>query len=299
MPSPSEYPIGPSDNDPRDGPRDDGQHRDDGVNPDPISPFDELLAELRSPNFGRIRLEAAVSLYVADLEDGFQEVDGEEHQSLETISDYLWDSAAEDYADLAERFHTIRSVVEKGIQEHATSDEVANTALQRICGIVLTDTASCLTSVALTNELGQYRDDVQHDYLKPFCRDVTNRVLRIANLGQNSAVPPERLDAEAVKMLGEVESNAQILLRAIARGEGLMSGSYASLIRRGVEQLGMLAPDISEEYQQILMEQLFGVYLDDYNEKLREIVSEQREQIGEALAMLRDALPPSARPPTP
>lgn len=299
MPSPHEHPVGPNDNDPRENDRNEGQAGNEGLDSDLVGQFDPLLAELRSPNFDYIRLESAVAMFVADCEEGFLGGDPSEHPSLETLSDYLWDSAVEDYIDLAERFKTVRTITEQGILKHASTEDVANDALQRICAVVFTDTASCLTSLVLNNELNRYAEEVQRDHLNPFCSDVTNRVLRIANLKQNSSLPLEMRDAEALKMLSEVESNTQILLRGVSRGEAFMSASYASLIRQGVDQLEVLAPDLSEEYKSLLREQLFDAYQDDFTKKLNEIREEQQEQIKEARALFRDALPPSARPPAP
>lgn len=261
MPSPTDRPTGQNDN----GPGNNQRNAFDSLSPGNNAPFDSLLSKLSSPSFNDIRLEVelqrAVSSFVADYAAGSRDINPDEHPSLETISKYLGDSAVENYVDLPERFHTFSRILEESIPNETDDREVANGVFEALCCRALSDVGSCFASQSLSLALERYEERLQELSIDTVCNATSTTAERLKEL-----------------------------LISLDRHEDETQRSFPSLINEAIvgnkEIVGLkkVAPDISEEFSELLKGQLLGAYRHDFNRMITDKAQEQRALIEAALS---------------
>jgi hypothetical protein len=114
------------------------------------------------------RIEAALKIFCDDFSLEKAKSGDVFHPSLETLSNYLQESADTNFSDLNERFRRGRLIISHSIETHLGTNEAATIAREIADTSFVTDMGTCLTKKNLISRIEEQRLKLRTDYVDKF-----------------------------------------------------------------------------------------------------------------------------------
>jgi hypothetical protein len=264
--SPTHFPSNtPSDNDPSSG------------------AVDELAKAFyqtfKKPEYASKRIEAALKNFCDDfsLEKA---TSGERfHPSLETLSNYLQESADTNFSDLNDRFRRGRLIIAHSIETHLGTNEAATIARQIADASFVTDMGTCLTKQKLASTIEEHYLKLEEHHIDPFLERTESSLQYLHILEKNTPNSLSQLKEAQARLISDCEVAAKRVKAHLHQWAYLLHKHFPSLISDAVDELKELAPEVNISFSDKLRKEIFDSFEEKFLDALSQIVQEKTAEV--------------------
>ena len=238
------------------------------------------------------RIEAALRTFCDDfsLEDaksghGF-------HPSLDTLSQYLQESADTNFSDLNDRFRRGRRIIEQIITAHLGTDETATVAGQIANASFVSDMGACLTKQIISSTIEEHYLKLRERHLDPFLVRTESYLQYLHTVDKNTPDSSNQAKEAQSRLIVDCEAAAKILNAHLLKWAYLLENHFPSLITNAVDQLKELTPELSVSFCDALKEGLTNSFQEQFVNALSQIVQEQSAEIALCVTAMKKVFSP-------
>lgn len=238
-----------------------------------------LYQTLKTPEYDSKRIEAALKNFCDDFSLGEAKSGDRFHRSLETLSNYLEESADTNFSDLNERFRRGRLIIAHSISTHLGTNEAATIAREIADASFVIDMGTCLTKQKLASKIDEYRLKLIADHVDKFLLK-THSQLQYRDLAEKNIPTSSFRSKEADSQRVADFEDAAIEVKAhIYKWAYLLQTHFPSLVSDAVDELKKLAPERTVSFSNTLKKELSDSLEDYFLDALSQIVQEKTAEV--------------------
>ena len=252
----------------------------------------EFYRTVKKQQNASARIEAALRTFCDDfsLEDaksghGF-------HPSLDTLSQYLQESADTNFSDLNDRFRRGRRIIEQIITAHLGTDETATVAGQIANASFVSDMGACLTKQIISSTIEEHYLKLRERHLDPFLLRTESSLQYLHIAEGKTPDSPKQLQEAQSRLIADCEAAAKGVKAYLSKWAYLLDNHFPSLIFDAADQLRELAPELSVSFCDALKEELFNSFQEQFVNALSEIVQKQSAEVDLCVTAIKKVFSP-------
>lgn len=225
------------------------------------------------------RIEAALKIFCDDFSLEKANSGDRFHPSLETLSNYLEESADTNFSDLNERFRRGRLIIAHSIETHLGTNEAASIAREIADISFVTDMGTCLTKQKLASKIDEYLLKLIADHVDKFLLK-THSQLQYRDLAEKNIPTSSFRSKEAdSQRVADFEAAAEEVKAHIYKWAYLLQTHFPSLVSDAVDELKKLAPERTVSFSNTLKNELSDSLEDYFLDTLSQIVQKQLAEV--------------------
>jgi hypothetical protein len=232
-----------------------------------------------TPEYASKRIEAALKNFCDDFSLGKAKSGDRFHRSLETLSNYLEESADINFEDLNERFRRGRLIIAHSIATHLGTNEAASIAREIADTSFVTDMGTCLTKKNLASGIKEQLLKLRTDHVDKFLLK-THSQLQYRDLAEKNIPTSSFRSKEAdSQRVADFEAAAEEVKAHIYKWAYLLQTHFPSLVSDAVDELKKLAPERTVSFRNTLKKELSDSLEDYFLDTLSQIVQKQLAEV--------------------
>ncbi len=237
-----------------------------------------LYQTLKTPEYDSKRIEAALKNFCDDFSLGKATSGDWFHPSLNTLSNYLQESADTNFSDLNDRFRSGRRIISYSISTHLGTNEAATVARQIVGDAFVHNMGSCLTEKKIRSTVHEHYIKLRKEHVDKLLLK-TETQLEFMDLANKSSATSYLRSKEAdSSRIANFEAAARKVRAQILQRDYLLVRHFPFLVSDAVNELKELAPEITVSFSNTLKKELFASFeekfLNDLSQNEQKLLAE-------------------------
>jgi hypothetical protein len=228
---------------------------------DPAGSTDPLATDfykiLKKPEYASKRIEAALKNFCDDFSLGKATSGDWFHPSLNTLSNYLQESADTNFSDLNDRFRRGRLIIAHSIETHLGTKEAATVAREIVDAWFVMDMGTCLTKQKLVSTVHEHYIKLRKEHVDKLLLKAETQLEFMDLANKSSATSYLRSKEADSSRIANFEAAARKVRAQILQRDYLLVRHFPFLVSDAVNELKELAPEITVSFSNTLKKELF------------------------------------------
>ena len=252
----------------------------------------EFYKTVKKQQNASARIEAALKTFCDDF--SLEEANSGHgfHPSLDTLSQYLEESADTNFFDLNDRFRRGRRIIEQIITAHLGTNEASIVARQIVNDSFVSNMGACLTKQIISSTIEEHYLKLRERHLEPFLLRTESCLQYLHFVEKNTPDSSNQAKEAQNRLIADCEAAANGLKAHLNKWAYLLENHFPSLISDAADQLKELAPELSVSFRDALKEELSNSFQEQFVDTISQIIQIQSAEIALCVTAMKQVFSP-------